>query len=85
MTQKRGRKSQLHKIGFVLVAGAVVCGIVAFERYSRARRTAETVADSLGLDLVSFAIPALTMGMTFVGVVLMVAGVRCLYLAKSAD
>ncbi len=80
--------NQLRSIGIFLLMCAAVCSLVAFERYNTARTTAIAVAEALdGVDFVSVEIPFTTKIATFLAVVLLVAGLRCLFefKRKTAD
>jgi hypothetical protein len=72
-----------------LIVGAAICGIIAFDFYRRTEQTAQAISEKLGLELVSVGAPLETKVAGFLAVVLLVAGVRCLWVSwrgkKSED
>ena len=71
---------QLRSIGAFMIACAMICGLIATERYNSAKTTAQAVADALpGVDFVSVGIPLATKVAGLIGVMLLVAGAKCIF------
>lgn len=69
---------QLRSIGVFLITCAVICGLIAYERYSSATSTAKAVAETLeGVEFVSVGLPVTTIVAGVIGLVLLVAGTKC--------
>lgn len=70
---------QLRSIGVFLITCAVICGLIAYERYSTAKTTAKAVAETLeGVEFVSVGLPLTTIVAGAIGLVLLVAGAKCI-------
>ena len=65
-----------------MIVGAAICGIIAYDFYQRAEQTAKALAEKLGLEMVSVGVPLETKVAGFLGVVLLVAGARCLWVSQ---
>ncbi len=70
---------QLRSIGTFLIVGAIICGVMSYEFYATKKATALEVAKQMGLELVSFDIPIPTKVAGFFAVMLLVAGLACLW------
>ena len=69
---------QLRSIGVFLITCAVICGLIAYERYATAKSTAIAVANSLeGVEFVAVDRPLTTMVAGAICIVLSVAGIKC--------
>ncbi len=70
---------QLRSIGAFLVTCSLICGLIAYERYVTAKTTAIAVAERLeGVEFVAVDWPLTTMVAGAIGIVLAVAGIKCL-------
>lgn len=70
---------QLRSIGIFAIVGAVLCGLVGYERFQTARKLAERISGSLeGVELVSVGLPIETKVAAVVGTLLLTLGIGCL-------
>ena len=70
---------QIRSIGVFMIVCSAICGLIAWERYSTAKLTAEAVAERLdGVEFVSVAWPVSSIVAGTLGIVLLVAGVKCM-------
>ena len=60
-----------------MLASAAMCFLIAYERYVSAVKTAEQIAEALGVIYESVRIPEVTLVCGTVGVALLVSGVLC--------
>jgi len=66
--------------GIFLIVCAALCGVIAYECYRRAVNAGQALAELIqGLELESVAIPIETKVASFFGVILLVAGVICVF------
>ena len=69
---------QLRSIGVFMIVCSVICVLIAYERYSTAKATAKAIAEELeGVEFVSVGWPVTSIFAATLGVVLLVAGVKC--------
>ncbi len=72
----------LRSTGIFLIVCAALCGLVAFERYQTARRTAMAISNLIaGFEIESVSIPIETKVAGFLSVMFVVAGLRCIWTA----
>lgn len=67
----------LKKIGVFLAACGGLCGLIAVERYQLKRRTAATIAELIGVEMVSVEIPLESQVAGFLSVTLLTAAIAC--------
>ena len=71
---------QLRSIGTFLIVCAILCGLIAYERYATARNTAIAVAEAIeGIEFTSVTPPITTVVAGLIAIILLVAGVTCLF------
>ena len=70
--------NQLRTIGAFMVVSAIICFVIAYDRYQNAWTTGKAIADQIeGFQFEGVTTPIETYVAGFAGVVLLVAGVRC--------
>ena len=69
----------LRSTGTFLLVCAALCGLIAYERFQSALRTGREIARHLHLELQTVQVPAATYVASFLGVLLLVAGAKCLW------
>ena len=71
--------NQIRSIGVFMIVCSVICVLIAYERYSTAKETAKAVAERLdGVEFVSVGWPTTSIFAATLGVVLLIAGLKCL-------
>jgi hypothetical protein len=71
---------QLRSIGVFLIVCSILCGLIAYERYRTARNTAMAVAEVIeGIEFVGVTPPLTTVVAGLLGVMLFVAGLKCVF------
>jgi len=73
------------KVAFFLAACSFLCGLIAVERYQLKLRTATAVAELLGIEMVSVAVPIESTVAGFMSVTLLTAALACWFQKKTAD
>ncbi len=71
---------QLRSIGIFLIVCSSLCGLMAYERYRSAHVTAVAIAEVMeGIELTSVTPPLTSIVAGLFGVVLFVAGLKCVF------
>lgn len=71
--------NQLRSVGAFMIAASILCFLMAYERHATHVATAKAVMEQLdGIEFESVAYPVETYVCAFIGMVLLVAGVRCI-------
>jgi putative Mn2+ efflux pump MntP len=70
---------QLRTIGVFALACSAICFIIAIERYYSAVKTAEEVAERMGLELESIGTPTESLVSGFASVLLLIIGTRLVF------
>jgi hypothetical protein len=75
----------LKKVGIFLAACSGLCGLIAVERYQLKRRTASTIAEMIGVEMISLEIPLESQVAGFLSVTLLTAAIACWFQKPAAE